>query len=525
MRGWFESRWEVNAVQAVRRATGRWLCALVALAAVLSGMRTEAAATESVWELTPYRIRVVLEFDEAAELTPGLEADLRKGLANETDLLIGAPWVLSLTSAPVPLKDQMIGDMESVTLESLSPEWLADDKVALLTVGVVVDGYRITGRELDVRTQVWSPVIAETVHHPARLRDTLFGVLERVFAPLGQIEAVEGETVTLRLRAANLAPRDPTCLVTPTGTIFQPIVRYNDREGNARKVAPAPWSFLVATEIQGADAKCKLHTGIRSPLSAQRRGRMEQLALAIIPSGDATSLVLHSRTDKEKPLAGYQVYRQLGDSKSTAFLGRTDRRGALLLKPDKDPALRTVVIRNGDEVLAKLPLVIGLEREVVAPIADDDQRLEAEGFLIGFQENLVDLVTRRAMLRVQIRARIRAGEFDKAEALLGELRKLKGRDECLMDLAREKQKVFSKDKVVQRKIDKLFTDTETLLKQHLDSTMVEQLVRELAEARKGHSQDAATNERRGEGPVSGATAESTRRASQSPQEPWAAEQG
>jgi hypothetical protein len=452
-------------------------------AAVLGFGSAGPAVAQSVWELTPYRIRAALSLEYRPELTPPLEANLRTGLVDQANLHIGAAWELTVEAAPAPLGQEMLADLASIKIESLPAEWLDADKVTLLSVGIDLNGFQVSGRELDVRTRMWGPVVRATAPHPARLCDTLFSVLHRAFAPLAQIEEVEEGTVTLRLRAAELPPRDRVCLATAPGDVFQPIVRHNDRDGKPRHVAPIPWTYFQVKEAAKAELKCQLCTGIRSPLSGRRRGRVEQLALAVVPPGRPTRLVLHSRSDKNKPLVGYEVYRQLEDGKRTVSLGRTDRFGAIAIEPG-EALLQMLVVKSGDEVLARLPIVLGLEPEVIAPVADDDQRLEAEGFVAGFQESLVDLVTHRELLQSQIRARLRAGDLKDAEAILTDLRKLKGRDDLMMDLNREKQKIFSSDAVVQRKIDKLFNDTQNLVRQYVDPTVIERLVGELRDARK-----------------------------------------
>ena len=145
--------------------------------------------------------------------------------------------------------------------------------------------------------------------------------------------------------------------------------------------------------------------------------------------------------------------------------------------------MRVLLVKNGGELLARLPLVPGIPAEISAPIANDDQRLRAEGFIKGFEEELVDLVTRREVLLAQIRTRMDAGQYDEAESLIRQLRRLKTRDELGRSLGQEKIRLTSDDAAVQHKIDAMFDDTRKLLQQHLDPETVEQLARELLEAR------------------------------------------
>ena len=116
---------------------------------------------------------------------------------------------------------------------------------------------------------------------------------------------------------------------------------------------------------------------------------------------------------------------------------------------------------------------------MTAEIANDDQRLAAEGFIIGLQGELVDAVTRREILMARIRARIEAQEGDEARALLDELRRLPKKSQFAVRLAREKERLASNDPVIQRKIDALVSDTRQLIEKHLETRNAEELERQL----------------------------------------------
>ena len=467
------------------------LAAAVLWAGVLIPALGNPAAAQSVWELTPYRIQVLLATGPAAELTPELEADLRADLVTQVDTLIGAGWDVTVPApadVPPALRRALISSVEALTVESLPEASLEFDKVIPLVVLPGVNGYRVTARELDVRTRTWSSPVTVTARQAAKLRDAAFHAVLEAFAPLAQIIAVEDRQVTLRLRAAGLPARDKSVRAVTPGDVFQPVIRYNDRGGEFDRITPVPWTYLTVEKAVRAELQCKLHTGLRSPLSSRRRGRVEPLALAVIAPGKPTRLTFKSRTNPEQVLPGYDVYSHPPDSKTTTLVGRTDRRGGVLVEP-AEHALRVLLVKNGGELLARLPLVPGMPGEIDAAIADDDQRLTAEGFITGFEEELVDLVTRREVLLAQVRTRVAAKQFDEADSLVRQLRRLRTRDELARHLGQEKIRLVSDDLVVQQKIDKLFADTQKLLQQHLDPDVVDQLARELLEARttKGRS--------------------------------------
>jgi hypothetical protein len=463
-----------------RRAAVAWLAIVAAL--VIGDARP--ASAQSVWELTPYRLQVFVATGRDPQFSPDFNARLISDLLARADAVVGAPWEITVVAAPADLGRRAAADVESVDLESLPKESLQYDKVTLLAVVPLATGYEVSARELDVHTQTWSPPARETAWQAGKLRDAAFRALSRSFAPLTRIASVDTENklVTLRLRAAALPTRDKEFTAVKPGDLFLPIVRYNDREGNPSRISAVPWTFLTVDSVLDATLECSVQTGLRTPLTGRMRGRVERLALAVVPPRRPTRLVLKPRAGTDRVLSGYDVYEQSLHSAATQLLGRTDRQGSITLAPG-EPLLRLLLVKHGGLLLAKLPVVPGLQTQLDAQVADDDQRLEAEGFLAGLQDDLVDLVTRRQLLLAQAKARLAAGALDEADGLLAKLRQLRTRDEFSRELAQEQQKTFADDKAVQQQIDAMFENTQKLLGQYLDPKPIEDLTDELAKAR------------------------------------------
>lgn len=465
----------------------RWAGACAGLVACVGAA---SAGAQTVWELTPYRLQIVLGVAPSPTLSSGLEADLRTALVERTDALVGAPWRIAVVAAPPALEHQMIRAIERVTVGSLPRKSLDGDKVILLAVAPAPDGYRLAARELDVRTLLWGTTVSGRVWQVAKLRDAALDVMFSAFRPLGRVERVEGKQVGLRLKALGLPSRDVSPASVGPGDVFLPVIRYNDREGRLRKDKqgnviypwPVDWTFLTVESVADKRVQCRLQTGYRTPLSSRRRGRFEQLALAVIPPRKPSVLTLTSRSAAAKPLAGYDVYVRGAESEQAVLLDRTDRRGRISVPPAASP-LRILLVRSGRETLARLPVVPGLLPELVAEVANDDRRLEVEGLITGLQEEMVDLVTRREVLFARARARIEAGEFGEAEELLRQLRALPTSAEFALILSAEQRKLHSEDPAAQAKIDAMFQDTQKLVQKYLDKAPIEAIHRELRKAR------------------------------------------
>ena len=435
----------------------------------------------SVWELTPYQVQVWVAMDRTPELTP-IAADLRNDLSHRLDLTVGAVWNATVLPAPAAIGRQMLAGDDSPAVESLPKNIEALDKLTLLTITASAGGYRVRARELDVRTRTWNTPVVRPVGQTAGLLEASAQAVRQAFAPLALIASADRKTALLRVRASGL-PRDPGALapVSP-GDVFQPVIRKNNHEGRLSGLAVIPFTFFAVEKVSDKQVECAIHSGMRNPMSEKRRGRIEQLAIGIIPPHQPTTLTLQSRGNSRQVLAGYDVYVYSPGSAASELLGRSDRRGSLVVPPAKEP-LRVLVVKSGDQALARLPIVPGRVPQITAPIPDDDQRLAVEGFLNGWQEELVDLVTRREVLLIQARARLEEKRLDEAAKLLDQIRSLKTRDVFSRQLADAQRKSVSPDPGIQKKIDALFVETDKLLQQHLDPAAVDKLADALRAAR------------------------------------------
>ena len=482
VRAMVERRWQMGLMVA--------LCGALMLVA-------EASRAQSVWELSPYRVQLQVAFSFAPEWTELRRLELTQRLADRIDTLIGATWTVEVVEAERAWRSSMLHGLPLLGLEDLGEtNWREYDKL-LFVVATVEDGtWRLAARELDVRTQRWGLVRSSEMSQPERLRAAATELVLTTFSPLAMVEDVERDEVKLRLRAGNLPPRDESLRWVTEGDLFQPFIRYADRDGSLRRVVGLDWTFLRVEAVDGAELQTRTYSGLRSPLSARRRGRMEQLAVAVRAPAGETKLSLRSRIDPERPLAGYDVYAYGPQNKQTDLLGRTDRAGTIDIGPGSD-LLRMVVVRSGNEYLARLPIVPGLQPALSAVLPDDTERLAAEGFITGLQESLVDLVVRREVLLALMRHYLSENRLEEASRLNDELNGLRTRQQFAIDLDREQQRTVSSDPSTQRKIDKLFADTKQLLNTFMRAGPVEEVQAELraAMAQAGDARAAVEPER------------------------------
>ena len=472
------------------RAMGRLVClALTALvaAAVVPG----AALGQARWEYTPYQVRVWIALEPAPQLPGALIPPLSETLAARSESVMGAVWQLQAAPAPAAVRPALLVQLESLTPDRLiaaDKDCLNADKLYVASIAVAPHGYDVALREIDGRTRQLGPVARTVASSPEALGAALWDLIADNFTPLVRIERVQDDQVTARLRAGGLIVDPQSAALIDKGMVLQPVLRRNDRAGQPAKtngISAPPWTLLRVEERTDSLLACKLFSGYRGVLPARGGVRSERLALLVRPRWESTRLVLSSRSDRAKPLAGYDIYSKLPEEAEPAQEGATDSFGSLEL-PRGEGVLQMLYVKNGRQLLARLPILPGQAQELNATLADDDRRLQAEGFVLALQSRALDLVARREIIAARFRARVKAGKFDEAQTLLEEFRKLETRQDLNRALNEAKQSVVAADRLTQSRIDKLFADATKLLGvNQLSDQMLSQLTSELTKARGG----------------------------------------
>ncbi len=470
------------------------LTALVLMLVVLLTARTASAQDGSPWERAPYRMALVVTSDRAPGLGPSVVSNLQQQLTRAIEVHVGNAWQLH----PEALSDQLIEPTVSVSLEQrllqLARRGLSDlpadelakfainlDKVLFLHVRSDAATYTVEARDYDIRTGTLGTRLSKPCEQRPMLAAIAFDALLSAFSPLAEVDTVSGDLVSLRLKASAIPFRDPKLQLVEPGDLFRPIVRYNYRDGSLRRFQQLEWTYLQASGISAAAVDCKLYTGLRSPISSRRRGLIEQLAVVVRPPTGNTRLQVLSTATESEPLPGYEIHAQAPGQVSTQLLGETDRTGSLTIPADETP-LRILLIKNGGEVLARLPIVPGAEPTISVKVPDDRLRLRAESIIAGIQEQVIDVLSRRQVLLAQAESQLEQGNIARAQTMLRELQLLKSAEAFQAELNTQERKIFTNDARMKRRIDKLFGDTREVVRIHLDPQPVETLAAEINKA-------------------------------------------
>lgn len=476
----------------------RRLARLIELVFCLLACAPASLFAQAAWDYTPYQARIWIARQATPQIPAGLEDRLHASLSARTRSRWGGVLHLQVQSAPAKLRSQILTDLDRLTAEmvaaSVDASELEADKIYLTAITHRGGAIVVRLRELDCQSRQLGPIVERSVPDLAELATALADAVAESFTPLARIEQVEDGKLTARLRAGGLITNPESPANIEPGMVLRPVIRRNDRAGQPAKggIQAIPWSFLTVEERHNSTLECLLRSGYRSAIPSRGGVRLQRLALLVRPERDATRLVLRSRGDRSKPLAGYEIYRRLevepqtAESQSTALLGQTDEQGSLTIPRGDSHGLETLVVKNGRQLLARLPLVPGYEEMLTAYLVDDDGRLAAEGYVEALSSRVIDLVARREILAAQIRARVKDGKHDEAQKLLEDFRRLSSRTDLTRDLDQFRQQVATGDKTTQERIDRVFADAQKLLLlKPLSDDLLAQLMREVAAARPG----------------------------------------
>jgi hypothetical protein len=196
--------------------------------------------------------------------------------------------------------------------------------------------------------------------------------------------------------------------------------------------------------------------------------------------GDST-IELRARDAGDKPLAGYEVFVQEKDSKDLALVGKSDEAGNIRIEPGAG-GVRMVYLKSDGVTLALVPVVPGAEERITVPLPNDDMRLRAAARLAALREDIVDVVARRTIYMARVRQQMRDNNLEAARGLMRELDELPGVTQFRRTIDLDAQLMRTDDVQVQRRIDKLFSDTRGALGKFLNPQPIAALHEELRQA-------------------------------------------
>ncbi len=503
----------------------------------------QAARAQSTWEYSPYDVRVWIAVDpqmsDAADIAGTLTADLQR----QTAIEFFPDWKVTVDTCPGELVIELSDPAQSVPVERLravevagnrkptaaaattpstsaegstqtpepgssppkttakepeakavSPEtWSQGDVLRVDKLFVVsifgADPPRIAVREFDCRFRRWSAPLERDLANLDVAAEYAISMMTQVFSPIARIEKVEGKDVTAKARAGGLVTDPTSIVIIRPGDMLLPGVRRTARSAAATEptkiaIDVPPWTYI---EVEGGDGKVvtgKTHSGVNQPIPVKASARMERLAMVVRRPYASSKLTLVSRDRLKTPLSGYEIFAKMPGDKEATFVGISDYRGEFSF--DKtEPPLRTLYLKNGGQLLARLPIVAGSVPGYTLSLPNDDRRLEAEGIVQAVQTEVIDLVARREILAARIRNKLEKNDIESAKKLLETYRTLRTRDDLSRKLEADMKRILPTlppERLTRIRVEKLFSDAQILLSKFLDPAAADRLADEIAKA-------------------------------------------
>lgn len=389
-----------------------------------------------------------------------------------------------------PLKGQVIQAIEQF------------DKIFIVRLQTKIAPATVDVVELDTLMQYFGDVVH---HEMVSVNDVAMSVgiaVRDAFSPVVRIDDAGKTNAKGLVRAAGLALDPDSPIHLRVGEVLVPLVRKDDRNGRPLTLGPLDFAYLYVTKELEHGVDMDFYSGRMTTLQGRKNNRTHRMAIRLKPRRDSTMLRLHAKGQVDEPLIGYELYGKELDSTEMTFVGRTDWNGKLQI--DKiDRPLRLLYVKNGGAVLARLPIIPGHHEMVVADIAGDDMRLQAEAYIRGVQNAIVDLVAIRELFKARINMRMKEGKIKEADELLETLRNEPSSEKIANDMG-VKQTMFLKaigrNPNQQRKVDEMFSETRELLSKQINPRIINELELAMIEAKKGGAPPAAAETSNAEAP-------------------------
>jgi hypothetical protein len=437
------------------------------------------------WDLEPYHIQITVVIDAPGGLAEQLANDLPQYLQRRIEAALAPTWTCDIHIAAGPERAKILTTIAAA--DPPPPELPKDkDKFLIVVARTAPDGIELAAREFDRYVQRWSPPLRRSSRQESYLGEQLFSLVYQTFSPLAQMELdpKDPRRVVLKPRGASLPRAAGALPLAKAGDVYVPILRRTMRNGELEKkdgLQTVPWTYVEAMEAKDKTIVGRFQSASRRPIIIRRQGRIEPVAIALHTDPDTLTLRLRSRMAAEKPLVGYEVFAQKPGDETLTPVGLTNTGGQITIPPGKTP-LQFLLAKHGGQLFAKIPVLAGEKQRIDIPLPDDDARLAAEASLASVREDLVDVVARRNILMSRARQKIEKKDYATAQELLRSLNDLPGRQQFKFTLDAAKRSLRSDDPQMQKRIDRLFDATDSLLTQFLDVRPINKINDELREA-------------------------------------------
>jgi hypothetical protein len=476
----------------------------------------------------PYRIKVLVSFAHDSRLNDRLRADVLRRFRSHADLYVGPSWQLDVEDSSARLAIPSADAIGALSAAAVAPLAADQDKIFVLGVRSLGDRFLLAAREYDVYFDRWGAVFEAAAREPGQVARELLVMAANMFSPLGHLESGDAKRVRIRVRGGRLPgfnPRatDPEAKYKPSlshqfvqsRALFRPMrpIESEDRE-QIIGYRPLGWTFYEVERRDGSLYSCRVDSALTIPLPPPAQDPSEPQLIAARTAGGSTRLRLVHR-DTKFPLSAIDVEVREAPDAASIPLGTTDLDGAIHVPPSRLGVGRPVrvFIRHGRDLLAQLPVLPGAGEEPDLALRPDDLRLDIEGRVVAFQEQIIDEVAKRTILAGSrdatgaykgglVRKAIQKKDWKQAEDLLKQLKQSPDQESLKAKLDQTRQYAISLREWEKQtgKVKRMFRETEDIIDLYCATedleAMVDDLDSELNDARSEAAAAAAEDQAR-----------------------------
>ena len=445
-----------------------------------------------------YEVRLLVALDESSFDAPSSLTILRE-VGQAATRCAGELWAVKTNQITwlSPASQRGLERLDQTVLFKQYPDESADVWFAASVESLPV-GFRVSVRSWQPDVQLETPIQSVDLHDRREIAVALLRLCRDLMRPMGVVENVTKKTARIRLRAGELTPPDPSFNQLKKDDLLLPMLAYRDKNKVIERLQTIPWTYISVEEIENSTVQGTIESGLKSPLSGKKRGRIDTLVVALRPQYPSTQIELLTQTKPRLPLVAHRIEvrtsfanpqptKEHPEIDPSATLIRellTDRRGLTHLMIEPDHRLVWLFAYSGENLLARVPCVPGISRILSLEVPDDSTRLTAEADLQMLQGEVIDAVALRNTAIATMRSAAKKDDWNTVTQKLTLLKRQQDagslNDRLIaVRVAGTAAAKARKDRVTEVRINRICDDTASLIKTHLSDETLRLLIEEM----------------------------------------------
>ncbi len=441
-----------------QKVIAAWYVFAIAVCAVGAACRCgDCADTTQVWELQPYRIEAQLVVDETIGWDEARVQQLATTLEDLARVHVGESWQLTARAASDPVRRAALvldWKRSQPQFQDLLGTKSEVDKVLVIVLRCSGGRRSVEVWEWDGTAGRWGPAARRRFIQWSQLDATVLESMMDAVSELGLVHSADGRQVVLRLRAGLLPLRNEQRSKPVVGSVFQLALTHQD---SARTVIPD--GYLIVDDVNRTRLSCRWVGRYALDLDDSERDSL--IAIGAKSVHRQTDLVI--RNAAGKPLVGCQVSLE-GPHKAHRLVGSTDDQGRVPLVADGQCHWVRVQVR--DQLLDRIPLLVGYQPEQVWQTRVDEAALAVARLFASCKEDLAVLEARRRVYVARAEARRQRGNAEEAGQLLEQMREAMEAERHKLDeqFNRRRRAVADRFPQVMDEVDRRWSELSSALR-------------------------------------------------------------